>query len=446
MRKDLLSDALNLLTVLKKCGTWKAHKDAKLAALVDLLTQQHPNEKVLVFTQFADTVRYLTEQLQARGLQAIEGVTGDSADPTELAWRFSPVSNNKRDKISPANELRVLVATDVLSEGQNLQDAAIVVNYDLPWAIIRLIQRAGRVDRIGQQADTIYCYSFLPAEGVERLIRLRERVLQRLQQNAEVVGTDEAFFEDEITDSTKSTFIDLYNEKAGILDGEADTEVDLASQAYQIWKNAIDANPKLKGIIENLPDVIFSTREHRSSVAAPEGVLLYMRTSEGNDALAWINRKGENVTQSQLAILRAAACDINTKAIARPPEQHDLVRKGVEHIMEEETRNIGGQLGSPSGARRRTYERLKQYVEKTKDTLLPPPPELYSAMEEIYRYPLQETARDTLNRQLRSGIDDDQLASLVINLREDNRLCQVHEQTEPEEPQIICSLGLFEGG
>ena len=445
LRKDVLNDALNLLAVLKKCGTWKAHKDAKLAALVDLLTQQHPNEKVLVFTQFADTVRYLTEQLQARGLQAVEGVTGDSADPTELAWRFSPVSNNKRNNISPANELRVLVATDVLSEGQNLQDAAIVVNYDLPWAIIRLIQRAGRVDRIGQQADTIYCYSFLPAEGIERLIRLRERVLQRLQQNAEVVGTDEAFFEDEITDSTKSTFIDLYNEKAGILDGEADTEVDLASQAYQIWKNAIDANPKLKGIIEKLPNVIFSTREHRSSVAAPEGVLLYMRTSEGNDALAWINRKGENVTQSQLAILRAAACDINTKAITRPPEQHDLVRKGVEHIMEEETRNIGGQLGSPSGARRRTYERLKQHVEKTKDTLLPPPPELYSAMEEIYRYPLQETARDTLNRQLRSGIDDDQLASLVINLREDNRLCQVHEQLEPEEPQIICSLGLFEG-
>ena len=145
--------------------------------------------------------------LQARGLQAVEGVTGDSADPTELAWRFSPVSNNKRDKISPANELRVLVATDVLSEGQNLQDAAIVVNYDLPWAIIRLIQRAGRVDRIGQQSDTIYCYSFLPAEGVERLIRLRERVLQRLKQNAEVVGTDEAFFEDEFTDSTKSTFL-----------------------------------------------------------------------------------------------------------------------------------------------------------------------------------------------------------------------------------------------
>jgi Helicase conserved C-terminal domain/PLD-like domain len=444
LKRDLLADARNLLTVLDTCGIWDASRDAKLAALFDLLTQQHPDEKVLIFTQFADTVRYLTAQLKARGILAMEGVTGDSDDPTELAWRFSPVSNERRDRVSPASELRVLVATDVLSEGQNLQDAAIVVNYDLPWAIIRLIQRAGRVDRIGQLSDAIYCYSFLPADGVERLIRLRERVRQRLQQNAEVVGTDEAFFEDELAETATVTFQDLYNEKAGVLDGEADSEVDLASQAYQIWKNAIDANPKLKGIIEKLPDVIFSTRAHRGSVAAPEGVLVYMRTSEGNDALAWVNRKGENITQSQLAILRAAACSSDTRPIARPPEQHDLVRRAVEHIVEEETRSIGGQLGAASGARRKTYARLKEYIDKIQPTLFPAPPELHSALEDIYKYPLQGTARDTLNRQLRSGISDEQLAALVIGLRADNRLCQVHEHLEVQEPQIICSLGLFE--
>ena len=148
-----------------------------------------------------------------------------------------------------------------------------------------------------------------------------------------------------------------------MLDGEADTEVDLASQAYQIWKNAIDANPKLRGIIEKLPDVIFSTRDHRGTVAAPEGVLVYMRTSEGNDALAWVNRKGESVTQSQLAILRAAACSFDTKPSERPPEQHELVRRAVEHIVEEETRSIGGQLGAASGARRKTYTRLKEYID-----------------------------------------------------------------------------------
>src|SRR6266487_1026885 len=148
LQRDLLQDAQNLLHVLVECGTWDASRDAKLGALVDLLTRQHPDEKVLIFTQFADTVYYLTKQLKSRGIKALEGVTGDAADPTALAWRFSPVSNDKRHQVHPLAELRVLVATDVLSEGQNLQDAAIVVNYDLPWAIIRLIQRAGRVDRI----------------------------------------------------------------------------------------------------------------------------------------------------------------------------------------------------------------------------------------------------------------------------------------------------------
>lgn len=442
LKRDLLADARSLLNVLQRCGRWEAQRDAKLNALIELLTQRHPQEKVLIFTQFADTVRYLTTQLAARGVEASAGVTGDSDNPTALAWRFSPVSNRKRDQISPADEVRVLVATDVLSEGQNLQDAAIVVNYDLPWAIIRLIQRAGRVDRIGQQAENIYCYSFLPADGVERLIRLRERVQVRLQQNAEVVGTDEVFFEDE--KKTTAMLFDLYNEKAGILDDEVDNEVDLASQAYQIWKSAIEANPKLKGIIEKLPDVIFSTRAHRGSVAAPEGVLVYLRTSEGNDALAWVNRKGEHVTQSQLAILRAAACSSDTPPCERAPEQHELVKCAVEQIIAEETRSVGGQLGSVSGARYKTYTRLKAHIEATQHTLFPPSPELHSALEEIYKYPLQETARDTLNRQLRSGVSAEQLAALVIDLRADNRLCQVQEQQEPEEPRILCSLGLFD--
>ena len=116
------------------------------------------------------------DQLGQRGLTSVEAVTGESADPTGIAWRFSPRSNDKADIITPEEEIRVLVATDVMSEGQNLQDCSIIVNYDLPWAIIRLIQRAGRVDRIGQLAPEINCYSFLPSDGVERIIRLRSRV------------------------------------------------------------------------------------------------------------------------------------------------------------------------------------------------------------------------------------------------------------------------------
>jgi hypothetical protein len=430
-------DIAALLGVLEKCGDWRPDRDAKLAKLCELLTRKHPREKVLVFTQFADTVLYLTEQLQARGIHRTAAVTGDIENPTRLAWRFSPESNQKRDQISPAEELDRLVATDVLSEGQNLQDAAIVVNYDLPWAIIRLIQRAGRVDRIGQKAEEILCYSFLPADGVERIIRLRARVRQRLRENAEVVGTDEMFFED---DQNDQAIRDLFTEKAGILDGDVDTEVDLGSYAYQIWKNALDRDPALQKIIPDLPNVVFSTKPHPPTTGQPEGVLAYVRTAEGNDALAWLDKNGKPVTESQFAILKAAACEPNTPALPRQENHHDLVKKAVDVIATEE-KTLGGQLGRPSGARFRTYERLKRYAEEMKGTLFESQ-ELLRAIDEIYRYPLRQTAVDTLNRQLRSGISDQALAQLVIALRDEDRLCWIHEEDQIQEPRIICSLGL----
>ena len=438
---DLRSDAAGLLRVLHKCGEWNADKDAKLNALLQLVTEKHPNEKVLVFTQFADTVRYLEKRLQSSGVPKMAGVTGESSNPTGLAWRFSPVSNNKREQVKPVDELRVLVATDVLSEGQNLQDCFVVVNYDLPWAIIRLIQRAGRVDRIGQHSENIYCYSFLPADGVERIIRLRSRVRQRLQENAEVVGADEAFFEDDRDDRT---VLNLYNEKAGILDGDADGEVDLASYAYQIWKNAITKIPELEKTIPALPPVTYATRTHIPKEKEPEGVLVYLRTGEGNDALAWTDKDGVNVTESQFAILKAAECSPETPAMPRHDKHHELVQKGVEWIVKEE-KSIGGQLGRPSGARFRTYERLKRYAEQIRGTLFDTP-ELSKGIEEIYRYPLRQAAVDTLNRQLRSGISDQGLAELVIALRDEGRLCVIDEAEQVHEPRIICSMGLFSPG
>ncbi|RJQ65739.1 MAG: NgoFVII family restriction endonuclease [Desulfobacteraceae bacterium] len=437
LRKDLKKDAGLLMGVLDRAGAWDAEKDAKLQALVSLLTERHSKEKVLVFSQFADTVNYLETQLKERGISSLEGVTGNTENPTAMAYRFSPVSNNKRKQIKPEEELRVVVATDVLSEGQNLQDCAIIVNYDLPWAIIRLIQRAGRVDRIGQQADTILCYSFLPADGVERIIRLRARVRQRLQENAEVVGADETFFEDQDGDQAVR---DLFTEKAGILDGEEDTEVDLASYAYQIWKNAIDRKPELEKLIPAMPNVVYSTKKFNETRDQPEGALVYLRTAEGNDALAWIDKEGNSVTESQFAILKTAECDPDTAALPRHSQHHEMVAKGVRLIIDTE-KSVGGQLGRPSGARFRTYERLKAHAEEFKGTLFENP-ELLKAIEDIYKYPLLQAATDTLNRQLKSGISKQKLAELVLALRADARLCRVTEDVESNEPQVICSMGL----
>ncbi|MGC2742253.1 MAG: helicase-related protein [Candidatus Angelobacter sp.] len=440
LEADLRNDAQALIAVLKKCGSWDASKDAKLEALETLLTKKYPNIKILVFTQFADTLHYVTHQLKTRGLERLEGVSGDTDNPTVLAYRFSPESNKKRATVGPEDELRVLVATDVLSEGQNLQDCAVVVNYDLPWAIIRLIQRAGRVDRIGQHSDKIYCHSFLPADGVERIINLRRRVRQRLKQNAEVVGSDESFFEDDVDEKP---ILDLYNEKSSVLE-ETDNEVDLASYAYQIWKNAIDADPKLQKLIAELPNVVYSTKPHVPAADQPEGVLVYMRTAEGNDSLAWVNNEGKSVTESQLTILKAAECTADTSPASRLLNHHQLVEEGVRQMVQEE-KSIGGQLGRPSGARFRVYERLKTYSTHIEGSLFATE-DLARAIDQIYRYPLQQSASDGFNRQMKLGINDSQLADFVVALWMQDRLCRVEEEVESQEPQIICSLGLSATG
>ncbi len=442
LRQHLEQDATALREILQLAGNWNPHEDAKLLALLDLLQQKHPTEKVLIFTQFADTARYLGRALKDQNIQQVGLATGQSADPTALAWRFSPISNEK--PIPEAEQLRVLVATDVLSEGQNLQDCAIILNYDLPWAIIRLIQRAGRVDRIGQQAEEILCYSFLPAEGVERLINLRGRLRDRLNENQEVVGTDEAFFEDE---QAREVLLNLYNERSGVLDEADEGDVDLTSEALQIWQSAIDANPDLKGMIEKLPDVVYSTREHEPTGSDPEGVLLYLRTDSGTDALAWVDKAGNSVTQSQMRILRMARCSIDTPPLPRHPQHHELVKRGAE-LIAEQTKTVAGTLGNKRSAAARTYDRLMAYTQHIRETtpLLAMGTEwenLERAIEEINQYPLKQNAIARLNREFKAGISDEQLAQLVTFLREHDALCVISPEERREVAQIICSMGLF---
>lgn len=444
LRQNLQQDATALIGILQLAGNWNPLEDGKLVALVDLLQQQHPTEKVLIFTQFADTARYLATALQAQGITQIGLATGQSADPTALAWRFSPISNEK--PIPEAAQLRVLVATDVLSEGQNLQDCAVILNYDLPWAIIRLIQRAGRVDRIGQQAEEILCYSFLPAEGVERLINLRGRLRDRLSENQEVVGTDEAFFEDE---QAREMLLNLYNERSGVLDEAEEGDVDLTSEALQIWQSAIDANPALKGIIEKLPDVVYSTREHEPTGSDPEGVLLYLRTDGGTDALAWVDKDGNSVTQSQMRILRMARCSIDTPPLPRHPLHHELVTSGAK-LIAEQSKTVAGTLGNKRSAAARTYDRLMAYTQEVREStpLLAMGTEwenLERAIEEINQHPMKQNAIARLNREFKAGISDEQLARLVTFLREHDALCVINPEERRDGAQIICSMGLFQG-
>jgi superfamily II DNA or RNA helicase len=433
---DLSNDSLKLLSILQLGKDWDPKQDRQLNALYDVCTKKHKKDKILIFTQYADTANYLVNEMKSRGVDSLECVTGDAEDPTSFAYRFSPVSNEFPALKGTNKEIRVLITTDVLSEGQNLQDGHIILNYDLPWAIIRLIQRAGRVDRIGQESDKILCYSFLPEDGIEKIINLRRRLTLRIQENAEVVGSDETFFEGDPINIS-----DLYNEKSGILDNEDDSEVDLASYAFQIWKNALDKNPELEKIIPSLPNVVYATKKELKKKDNSEGVIVYSKTWEDNDVLIMVDDKGELITQSQYTILKKAACEESETALQKLTNHHKLVASGLEYIKVSE-KLIGGQLGKKTGARFRVYARLNRYYEENKNTLFADD-SLKRTIDDIYRYALKEFAKETFNRQLKAGIDDEQLAQLAISLREDDKLCFINEdEIKNKDPQIICSLGL----
>ena len=436
LKQQLRRDCDTLLEMIALCGAWQPDADPKLNKLVELLHGSHGSDKVIVFTQFSDTAHYVYDQLKRRGMQQVACATGGSKNPTDIVEHFSPRSNDK--DYPEAEQHRVLIATDVLSEGQNLQDAHVIVNFDLPWAIIRLIQRAGRVDRIGQQANEIFCYSFFPADGVEKIISLRARLNARINENAHIVGSDEIFFE-----GNEQNLRDMFNEKSGVLDDDGDdSDVDLSSLAYQIWKNATDADPELKTIIPALSDMIYSTKA--AAKGEPGGVITYAKTDNDFDVLSWHDASGNVVSQSQKRILGAMACGADTPAEQPLPMHHELVSKAVKAI-ENETTTTSGILGNRLSIRYRIITLLESYYKN-------PPTLFYSheaadmlklAIDDIYNHPLLESTKSTLGQMLRTNTSSDEIVEQVLEMRKNMALCRIDEErNNHKDPVIICSMGL----
>lgn len=185
----------------------------------DILQRADRAEKLIVFTQFTDTVEYLEaafEQFQERGLLSDDvrfaSATSDTSNVEDLIQRFAPEANDARDEVDPSDEIDVLFATDVAGEGVNLQDANLVINYDLHWNPLRLIQRIGRVDRLGSGHDHIYALNFLPETELEEELGIVERVESRVQEISSVLGEDGEILSPE-DNVNRSYMEDIYAEE-----------------------------------------------------------------------------------------------------------------------------------------------------------------------------------------------------------------------------------------
>ena len=199
-KQDLIEDRNRLANLHAAAAQVDATRDAKLAALRKMIEYKcrnplNPgNRKVIVFTAFADTARYLYDQLApwARKTLGVDSalVTGTGSNQTtrhglrkdlaSLLSAFAPRSKERPEELADEGELDLLIATDCISEGQNLQDCDWLINYDIHWNPVRIIQRFGRIDRIGSPNDRIQLVNFWPNMELEEYINLEQRVSGRM--------------------------------------------------------------------------------------------------------------------------------------------------------------------------------------------------------------------------------------------------------------------------
>lgn len=262
---DQLAEFLNLLSEAKP------ERDDKLKALIKLLKTDAvlKKEKVILFTEFADTARYLEHQLAQAGLDGICRIDGGSSQKqrSDVIRRFSPYYNESSSAELAADgkqEIRILIATDVLSEGLNLQDATRLINYDLHWNPVRLMQRIGRVDRRmnteieariiadhperkATRGKTAF-WNFLPPDELDEILRLFQRVTHKTLVISRTMGIEgrKLLTPDDNFDPVKEL-----NEQC---DGHL-TDTETLRLEYE---RLMDAHPELAAQLAGFPLKVFS--------------------------------------------------------------------------------------------------------------------------------------------------------------------------------------------
>lgn len=271
---ETILDLDQIASFLKELEKFKPSQDKKLQSLIGLLKKDPvlKAHKVLIFSEFMDTARYLKQQLIDAGIEGVDEIdSGTKGDRGEIITRFAPYYNGSSSTLLTAEgktEIRVLIATDVLSEGLNLQDATRLINYDLHWNPVRLMQRIGRVDRRmdpeiearivadhpGQKklrGETAY-WNFLPPDELDELLRLFKTVSKKTMRISRTFGIEgkKLLTPDDDYQALKD-FTDAYE---GSLSPIEDMHLELQA--------LLRRHPELETSLQALPGKVFSGKQH----------------------------------------------------------------------------------------------------------------------------------------------------------------------------------------
>ncbi|PKP60888.1 MAG: hypothetical protein CVT88_01665 [Candidatus Altiarchaeales archaeon HGW-Altiarchaeales-1] len=192
---DIDEDIKLLNKILEKVNNIKPEDDSKIKVLKEKLLDLSKDGQIVLFTYYADTLNYIYKEIQKDErfsklkIEAVSSSGLTNKDPKQRRKLVEDFTNNK---------LEILMSTDVLSEGQNLQSARYLINYDLHWNPTRMIQRAGRIDRIGSKYKEIFVYNFFPEEELEELLNLVEILQNKIKNIDGSIGLDQSILGEEI--------------------------------------------------------------------------------------------------------------------------------------------------------------------------------------------------------------------------------------------------------
>lgn len=271
MISDTLADLEQVADFLNELENFKPSQDLKLKKLIQLLTKDPvlSKHKVIIFSEFADTARYLAQQLRDAGIDGVDQIdSGTKGDRATLIQRFAPYYNESSSAEVGDREIRVLVSTDVLSEGLNLQDSTRLINYDLHWNPVRLMQRIGRVDRrmnpaieaqiVADHPDqkdlrgTVAYWNFLPPDDLDELLKLYGKVAHKTLRISKTLGIEggRLLREDDEYEDLRN-FSEQY-------EGQRSPDENMHLE----WQDLLNATPDLDEQVSAYPNGIFSGKQN----------------------------------------------------------------------------------------------------------------------------------------------------------------------------------------